>query len=63
MMQLPGSAFSARDLTSYTLQLPQDIRDNFATLVIALLKFIQLPEGGDFEMVYAKFAALVSAYK
>ena len=61
-IQLPEAAFSARDLTSYTRRLPQDVRDNCATFIIALLRFVRLQDGGDFEMVYAKFASLVSAY-
>jgi len=61
-LQLPESALSTREVSECARRLPQDVKDNFAAFVLALLKFVRLPEREDLEGVYAKFTALVSAY-
>jgi len=61
-LQLPESALSTRDASEYAPRLPQDVKDNFAAFVVALLKFVRLPDREDLEGVYAKFMALISAY-
>jgi len=60
--QLPESALSTREVSEYARRLPQDVKDNFAAFVVALLKFVRLPEREDLEGVNAKFTALISAY-
>jgi hypothetical protein len=61
-LQLPESSLSTREASEYARRLPQDVKDNFASFVVALLKFVRLPDREDLEGVYAKFTALVSAY-
>ena len=61
-LQLPESALLTREASDYARRLPQDVKDNFAAFVVALLKFVRLPDREDLEGVYAKFTALVSAY-
>ena len=61
-LQLPDSALSTREASEYARRLPQDVKDNFAAFVVALLKFVRLPYREDLEGVYAKFTALISAY-
>jgi hypothetical protein len=61
-MQLPESGLPTREASEYARRLPQDVKDNFATFVVALLKFVRLRDREDLEGVYAKFMALISAY-
>ena len=61
-LQLPESALSNREASEYARRLPQDVKDNFATFVVALLRFVRLPDREDLDGVYAKFTALISAY-
>jgi hypothetical protein len=60
--QIPESGLSTSGLGQYIGQVPAEARDNFAGFVVALLKFIRLPDGGGFEQVHAKYSGLVAAY-
>jgi hypothetical protein len=61
-LQLPESSLSTREVSESARRLPQDVKDNFASFVVALLKFVRLPDREDLEGMYAKFTALISAY-
>lgn len=60
--QVPVSGLTTSFIAPVVSTLSSDTRDNFASFVVALLKYIRLPDAGDFEAVHAKFAALVTTY-
>lgn len=62
LIQVPESSFTIHSISPVTSTLPAETRDNWASFVVALLRYTRLPDEGGFEAIHTKYTALVTAY-